>query len=74
MLLRSQRNPVTADPGPAPPFNDMNASFMSFERHERGIHAIRPGAGEASVTEVGSGAHGRCRGVVILHPFGPIWF
>jgi hypothetical protein len=30
----------------------MNAAFMSFQRHEGGIHAVRSGAGEASVTEV----------------------
>jgi hypothetical protein len=30
----------------------MNAAFMSYQPHERGIHAVWPGAGEASVTEV----------------------
>jgi hypothetical protein len=30
----------------------MNAAFMSFQPHESGIHAVWPGAGEASVTEV----------------------
>jgi hypothetical protein len=30
----------------------MNAAFMPFQRHEGGIHAVWPGAGEASVTEV----------------------
>jgi hypothetical protein len=30
----------------------VNAAFMSFEQHESGIHAVRSGAGEASVTEV----------------------
>jgi hypothetical protein len=29
----------------------MNAAFMSFKPHESGIHAVRSGAGEASVTE-----------------------
>jgi hypothetical protein len=30
----------------------MNAAFMSSQQHERGIHALRSGAGEASVTKV----------------------
>jgi hypothetical protein len=30
----------------------VNAAFMSFQPHESGIHAVWPGAGEASVTEV----------------------
>jgi hypothetical protein len=30
----------------------MNAAFMSLKQHERGIHAVWSGAGEASVTEV----------------------
>jgi hypothetical protein len=30
----------------------MNAAFMSFQPHESGIHAVRSGAGEASVTKV----------------------
>jgi hypothetical protein len=30
----------------------VNAAFMSFQLHESGIHAVRPGAGEASVTKV----------------------
>jgi hypothetical protein len=30
----------------------MNAAFMSFQPHESGIHAVWPGAGEGSVTEV----------------------
>jgi hypothetical protein len=30
----------------------MNAAFMPFQPRESGIHAICPGAGEASVTEV----------------------
>ena len=46
------RTPVTADPRPAIPSYDMNAAFMSFQAHESGIHAVWPGAGEASVTEV----------------------
>ena len=33
-------------------FHDMNAAFMSSQPHERGIHAVSPGAGEARVTEV----------------------
>jgi hypothetical protein len=44
--------PVTADPGPAAPSYDVNAAFMSFQPHEGGIHAVWPGSGEASVTEV----------------------
>ena len=31
---------------------DMDAAFMSFQPHESGIHAVQPGAGEASVMEV----------------------
>jgi hypothetical protein len=31
---------------------DLNAAFMSFRPRESGIHAVWPGAGEASVTEV----------------------
>ena len=34
----------------------MNAAFMAFQPHESGIHALWPGAGEVSVTEV----HYRC--------------
>jgi hypothetical protein len=30
----------------------MNAAFMSSQPHESGIHAVSPGAGEASVTKV----------------------
>jgi len=30
----------------------MNAAFMSSQPHESGIHAVWPGAGKASVTEV----------------------
>jgi hypothetical protein len=30
----------------------MNASFMSLEQHERGIHVVELGAGEAGVTGV----------------------
>jgi hypothetical protein len=41
---------VTADSGLAL-FNGMNAAFMSFQPHESGIHALRPVAGEASVTK-----------------------
>jgi hypothetical protein len=29
----------------------MNAAFMPFQPRESGIHAVWPGAGEASVTE-----------------------
>jgi hypothetical protein len=43
--------PVTAGTGPAIPSYDLNAAFMSFEPHESGIHAVRSGAGGASVTE-----------------------
>jgi hypothetical protein len=43
---------VTTDAGSAGPFYDMNAAFMSFQPHESGIHAVRSGAGEGSVTEV----------------------
>jgi hypothetical protein len=44
--------PVTVDPGPVLPSYSVNAAFMSFEQHGSGIHAVRSGAGEASVTEV----------------------
>jgi hypothetical protein len=44
--------PVTAGTGPLIPSYDMDAAFMSFQPHESGIHAVWPGAGEASVTEV----------------------
>jgi hypothetical protein len=37
---------------PVIPSYDMNAAFMSFQQHERGIHAVWPGAGEVSVTKV----------------------
>jgi hypothetical protein len=30
----------------------VNAEFMPFQQHERGIHAKNPGTGGASVTEV----------------------
>jgi hypothetical protein len=30
----------------------VDAAFMSFQRHEGGIHAVWTGAGEASVTKV----------------------
>jgi hypothetical protein len=30
----------------------MNAAFMTFQPRESGIHAVWPGAGEASVTKV----------------------
>jgi hypothetical protein len=33
----------------------MDASFMSLERHERGIHALRLDAGDARVAKVRSG-------------------
>jgi len=42
----------TADTWPTAPAYDMNAAFMSFQPHESGIHAVRPGAREAGVTEV----------------------
>jgi hypothetical protein len=30
----------------------VDAAFMSFQQHERDIHAESPGTGDASVTEV----------------------
>jgi hypothetical protein len=30
----------------------MNAAFMSFQQHERGIHVVWSGAGEADMTKV----------------------
>jgi hypothetical protein len=30
----------------------MDAAFTSFQPHESGIHAVWPGAGEVSVTEI----------------------
>jgi hypothetical protein len=44
--------PVTADPSPAIRSYGLNAAFMSFQPRDSGIHAVWPGAGEASVTEV----------------------
>jgi hypothetical protein len=41
------RPPVTADTGPACSSYDVNAAFRSFQLHERGIHAVWPGAGGA---------------------------
>jgi len=46
------RPPVTADAGPAIPSYDVDAAFMSSQPHESGIHAVRSGADEASVTKV----------------------
>jgi hypothetical protein len=43
---------VTAGTGPAICSYDMNAAFMSSQPHESGIHAVRRGAGEGSVTDV----------------------
>jgi hypothetical protein len=43
---------VTADTGQVTSLYDVNAAFMSFQLHESGIHAVRPGAGEASVIKV----------------------
>jgi catechol 2,3-dioxygenase-like lactoylglutathione lyase family enzyme len=34
------RTPVTADTLPAYSSYDMNAAFMPFQQHERGIHAV----------------------------------
>jgi hypothetical protein len=39
-LLRSQYIPVTNDRRPPPRGYDMDAALMSFEQHERGIHAL----------------------------------
>jgi hypothetical protein len=47
---------VTADPGWALSSYGMDAAFTSFQPRESGIHAVWPGAGEASVAEV----HFRC--------------
>jgi hypothetical protein len=47
---------VTADPSPLVYSYVVNAAFMSFLPHEGGIHAVWPGAGEASVTEIRFGA------------------
>ena len=40
----------------------MNAAFMPFQPHESGIHAVWPGAGEGSVTEVRFRHAGRAAG------------
>jgi hypothetical protein len=37
---RLLRTPVTADTLPAHALYDMNAAFMPFQQHERGIHAV----------------------------------
>jgi hypothetical protein len=44
--------PVTAGTSPVPYSYDLDAAFMSFQPHERGIHAVWSGADEASVTKV----------------------
>jgi hypothetical protein len=43
---------VTVGTGPAACLYSVDAAFMSCQLHERGIHAVRPGAGEVSVAEV----------------------
>jgi len=46
------RAAVAAGTGPAWASYDVDAATMHLERHERGIHALHPGAAEAGVTEV----------------------
>jgi hypothetical protein len=49
----------------------MDAAFMSFQPHESGIHAVWPGAGEASVTKVrfkGTPARDHVIMAAALHP------
>jgi hypothetical protein len=40
----------------------VDAEFMPFLQHERGIHAISPGTGGASVTAGGTGTSGQAPG------------
>ena len=57
----------------------MNAAFMSFEQHESGIHAVRPGAGEGSVTKVravgrsGSTLDGIAARGMVMPVFRAVW-
>ena len=37
---------------PGPLFNGVDAAFMSYQQHDRGIHALCPGTGGARATEV----------------------
>src|SRR5207249_3575818 len=46
------RGSVAAGTGPAWASDDVDAAFMHLERHERGIHALWPGADVAGVTDV----------------------
>src|SRR5712671_611949 len=45
------RAAVAAGTGPASTSYDVDAATMQMERHERGIHALRPGAHEADVAD-----------------------
>ena len=46
------RTAVAAGTGPGWASYDVDAAFMHVGRHERGIHALCPGAAEAGVTDV----------------------
>ena len=56
------RGAVAAGTGPAWASYDVDAAFMHVERHERGIHALCPGAAEAGVTEARFPAPGPAAG------------
>jgi hypothetical protein len=49
-----ERAAKTPDTGSAGPSYGVDAAPMLYQQHERGIHALRPDAGEAGVTEVRS--------------------
>jgi hypothetical protein len=52
VLVRSQHAAVTSDMSPQPWSYGVDAALMSYQQHDRGIHARRLNAGEAGVTEV----------------------
>ena len=52
VFLRFRQAVVTGDTTSAAGSYDVDAAFMSLQVHDRGIHAVRPGAGEADVMEV----------------------
>src|SRR5438876_69730 len=74
------RAAAAAGTGPASASYDVDAATMHVERHERGIHALRPDTSVADVTQVRSavrphgtgpgreapGKTGRCLGVLIV--------
>jgi hypothetical protein len=55
VLQGLQRSAVTADTEAASASADVDAATMHLEQHERGIHALRLGAGGAGGVDVCSG-------------------